>query len=124
LMQAVKASFHDCCRVLLSAKANVNAMDIYYNTPLMLACEQGDAGLVEMLLDFEADVRRTNSGRNTALHSAAQWAHEDCARMLISKNPDLDAQDAQWRTSLMLAAAHAQPADNMIRMLVKAGCDV
>ena len=44
--------------------------------------------------------------------------------MLLSNGADINAQDDHWRTPLILAAAHAQDANAVMRMLIDAGCDV
>ena len=45
-----------CARLLLGRGAKVNARDRHHMTPLLYACQTGQAGLAELLIQSEADV--------------------------------------------------------------------
>ena len=124
LLHAVKAGFLECTEILLSAGANPNTTDAHGNTPLIHACEIGNYGIVKLLTDVGCNVNKSSNIKCTALHHAAKWGFKDCLELLLVKDAHVDGQDAHWRTPVMLAATHAQDANQVMSMLIDAGCDV
>ena len=45
-----------CARLLISKGAKVNARDRHHMTPLLYACQTGQVGLAELLVQSSADV--------------------------------------------------------------------
>ena len=58
--------------LLLAAGANVNTADEYGETPLTLACANGNATLIEKLLKAGADAKAARWNGETALMIAAE----------------------------------------------------
>lgn len=59
-------------KLLLDSQANPNYTDFQRYTPLVIACERGNVDLVEMLIDYGADVNQPATNINlTALHVAS-----------------------------------------------------
>src|SRR6266851_5691533 len=59
-------------RALLGAGAGVNALNRYGVPPLAQACTNGNAAIVKLLLEAEADANATMKGRETVLMLAAR----------------------------------------------------
>ncbi|KAL8510988.1 hypothetical protein ACS0TY_017708 [Phlomoides rotata] len=75
--------------------------------PLHIAARAGDSLLVTLLVnsDFkEGGLGERNEEGNTALHEALKYGHEEVARILINKNPDMTYSTNKKGKSLYLAA--------------------
>ncbi|CAK8677238.1 unnamed protein product [Clavelina lepadiformis] len=86
-------------------KSSERAIDVGY--PLQEASKHGHEAIVQVLLDYGADVnigQDTRSG--TALHLAAKHNHVEVARILLSHGADIIAIDRCLNTPLHLAAEH------------------
>jgi len=83
VLAAVDREFLDSIRMgdsersaaLLAKGANVNALDSFGRTPLMLAAQHGDTSLVGMLLDHGADAFRQTPRGFSAADFAAMGRH-------------------------------------------------
>ena len=91
----------DCCRVLLDAGAEIDARDSAGRTPLMYA---SDNGVMELLLSRGANVRATDSQKQTALHFCAysNWGIR-AAQLLVAAGADKDAANSGFGTPFMTA---------------------
>lgn len=89
--------------------ADVNAMTVEGDTPLIVASRQGNLKAVQALLAAGADVNATNSKQTTALMAASEAGHVDIINALGgSKQLDLEAMDWNMDTALMLAVRNQQ----------------
>jgi len=70
-------------RLLLTARADVNAKNKQGLTPLQLAVQRGRVGAVRVLLARGADVRVEDKRKNTPLHAAAERNHKEIAELLL-----------------------------------------
>ncbi|KAL5516656.1 hypothetical protein EMCRGX_G002046 [Ephydatia muelleri] len=77
-------------------------------SPLMKACENGNAEVVKILVSAGAHVNDQNKHGDTALHLAAQLGREECVRLLLSV-PGIDANlvNHSGQTPLKLASRYA-----------------
>jgi hypothetical protein len=78
---------------LLAAGADVNAVDITFNTALHMASYGGFLGLVELFLARGANPNMSNREQRTPLHNAVALGHVKVAALLIGAGADLDAKD-------------------------------
>lgn len=76
-------------RVQLTAGADVDALDRYGQTALMLAAHGGRLALVELLIEAGADLNATAKYRLSALMLAIIAGHAEVARRLIRAGADL-----------------------------------
>ncbi|KAK8003116.1 hypothetical protein PG989_002835 [Apiospora arundinis] len=115
---------------LLEMGANLNAhfprfgpYDAPPRNALQLACEIGNAGAVEMIMEAGADVNfpAAHDSGTTALQVAAIWGHLRIARRLIDHGADCNAPPAvkNGRTALEGAAEHGRL--DMIALLLMSG---
>nr|CAB3267277.1 transient receptor potential cation channel subfamily A member 1 homolog [Phallusia mammillata] len=86
------AGMHKSAIVLLEADSPVDPKDKRKITPLHLACQEGHTEMVQVLLQWKADVtHRSVDGRN-ALDFAIDSGNASCARVII--------EDEKWREAL------------------------
>ena len=90
-------------------------------TPLMFAALYGDGATVRALIEHGADVKAANDEGATAL----MWAVPDLEKtqLLLAAGADVNAQSADSRTPLLIAAGlrHSAPA---VRLLLDKGASI
>ena len=76
LSMAVEMGYDEACRLLIHAKAVVDAPLEDGKTPLMLACKNGHVSTTQLLLDYDAEERhRENDATPT---ERAEQVHAAC----------------------------------------------
>jgi ankyrin repeat protein len=113
LHEAVSAESHDMVQWLLAQpRVDVNARDDDEETALHVAAAANDPEAVLMLLEGKADVHATDVHGQTAVHRAAtELARPGIAEQLVAAGADVDAEEEQGRTALMLSL-NANTVDN------------
>lgn len=72
-------------------------------TLLHLACETADIGMIELLLQYGANINVPDSRGHTPLHHCILRAKSTCARLLLTRGADPLATTAAGKTPLELA---------------------
>ena len=107
---------------LIREGANVKAANRYGVTPLAIACTNGNAAMIELLLNAGADPNTTLPGGETALMTAARTGKLDAVKVLLAKGANPNAKEAKrGQTALMWAAADGHAA--VVEALIAAGAD-
>ena len=70
-------------KMLIDAKADVNAVDDEGNTALMIACVNNRSLFVRRLIKAKADVNMKDDEGNTALSIAKQFHYKTIENLLI-----------------------------------------
>lgn len=114
----------DITRVLLAAKANVEAKTrLNQMTPLFMAAKNGNAPIVEALLKAGADAKAATNVGTTALMLAAAAGSPEAVQALLKAGADIHGKDVnQGQTALMFAAASGRT--EVIRLLASSGADL
>lgn len=105
-----------------SPDARVSEGEHRDKTVLMLAAQQGDVALVDLLLAAGADVDGANDRGGNALMFAATQGHAAVVERLLAAGPTVNAQADNGWTALMLATAKDEQA--IVQSLAAAGADV
>jgi ankyrin repeat protein len=109
--------------LLIRAGANVNAIDDYAVTPLLLAAQNGSVRVVETLLQAGANPNAALSTGQTPLMTAARTGKPDVVAALITHGADVRAKETtRGQTALMWAAAEKHA--DVARLLIEHGADV
>ncbi|KAL9564350.1 hypothetical protein ACKAV7_011541 [Fusarium commune] len=100
-------------------KANINAQDLWGNTPLHSAVLFNRKSVVEILIERACDVKIANLEGRTPLHMAAALEETDILSLILETDTDIDAWDRAGQTPLyrVIISRNAEAT----QMLVKRG---
>jgi ankyrin repeat protein len=85
----------EMAEILLSHGADVNAKDVFFQTPLHYAATTGNIEVARILVAHRGDVDAKNRFYSSRpLHLAALNGHISIAKLLIENGADVNAQDA------------------------------
>ena len=82
---AVRLNDVPTAELLIRAGANVKAANRYGVSPLSVACTNGNAAMVKLLLEAGADAEYPLPGGETALMSAARTGQHRCGQARCSR---------------------------------------
>jgi len=88
---------------LISAGANVAAMDADMNQPLHLAVRQGNLRVVRILLDSQADPNCCNGEMRTPVHAAVGLGDPRIIKLLVEYRGDLNLEDRNGTAPIQMA---------------------
>jgi ankyrin repeat protein len=89
LVYVFKKGLIEVVKLLLGKNANVNTVDSYGWTALMLACRNGYIEIVQELLTNNADVSITNECGDTAIIVASKHRHVEIVLLLLMSRVDI-----------------------------------
>jgi ankyrin repeat protein len=122
LHRAVEQDDVEIARLLVRSGADARAANRYGATPLYAACLNGNAAMIELLLEGGANPNTRLAGE-TALMTAARTGRVDALNALLAHGAAINASEpGQQQTALMWAAAEDHgPA---VHLLVQHGADL
>uniref|UniRef100_A0A183TH09 ANK_REP_REGION domain-containing protein n=1 Tax=Schistocephalus solidus TaxID=70667 RepID=A0A183TH09_SCHSO len=100
---------------------NCRDIDGRHSTPLHFAAGYNRLGVVELLLQFGADVHAKDKGGLVPLHNACSYGHAKVAELLIQHGANVNVTDL-WRFTPLHEAA-AKGKFDICRLLLKHGAD-
>lgn len=105
-------------------KDNLEKINVLYNgqTHLYKAIEGGDLGVVELLINYGADVNRPNSRISgngaTPLHAAAQVCSVEIVGLLLNKGADKNSLDKSGHKPIHYANMRNEKSDENDRIRI------
>jgi ankyrin repeat protein len=113
----------DMVKMLLGAGANVKAATREGAiTPLFMACTNGNAAVIEALLNAGADAKSVKANGTTPLMTAAASGSVDAVKVLLDRGAEINAKESvHGQTALMFAAALNRA--DAVRLLLARGAD-
>lgn len=116
-------------RILLDARADPNAQHEASNQrPLHIAALDGHVGIVELLLEAGAEKDATGFGGVTSIHLATVAAREDCVRLLLKADVNLEISGtpmaSKGRAQTPLYTAVRLGHDAIAMLLIEAMADI
>jgi ankyrin repeat protein len=122
-MQAVFANDVPEAKRLLAAHANVNVVNAYGVNAMLLAAEDSNTQVIELLLKAGAKANSANLDGETALHLVARSGNVEAAKLLLAHGAKVDPREKFGdQTPLMWAAARRHAP--MVELLASKGADV
>jgi ankyrin repeat protein len=114
----------ELAKLLIAAGADLKAKTrLGDNTPLLLAAKNGNAAMIQPMLDAKADVNYANSNGTTPLMMAATSGNADAVKLLLDRGANVNAKDlTNGQTALMFAAALGRA--DVIQLLVSRGVEL
>eukprot|EP00434_Breviolum_minutum_P023960 symbB.v1.2.021145.t1/scaffold1812.1/size105704/9 len=91
-------------------------------TPLLVACQQGNCEVAELLLQAKADIHSGGCYGKSPLQMAAERDHLEVARLLVEAKADLNSTSRYGRSPLQIACERGHL--KVVRLLILAGVDV
>lgn len=124
------ASFHnnqELAALLLSKKADVNAVNAAGHSALFLACAGRSEEMAAFLLEHQADVKQAGYDQNGM--SALQWAlayeWSDISLKMIRLGADLNTSSSETGRTILLEALFSDSIrPEVIHLLIDSGADV
>jgi ankyrin repeat protein len=113
----------DLAKTLVAVGANVRATTrLGAISPLFMACTNGNAAMIEVLVKAGADVNSAKANGTTALMLAASSGSVEAVETLIKSGAKVDAKESvHGQTALMFAAALNR--DAVVRSLLAHSAD-
>jgi len=103
LHMAAHEGYDNLIDVLVNAKANIEARNIYGWTPLAVAAYEGKLSTVEKLLERHADIQTRNVMGNTPLHLAVSTNNQAMTELLLRHNAKINQKNESGSTPLDFA---------------------
>jgi len=122
LHHAANTCPEDVITLLLDAKVNIDAKDVWGTSALMVAAAYGKTENVRQLLKYGADVGLCCKSKRTALTVAVRTGSEELIQTLLDAGADPMARDAHNHTPLFIAILHNNYA--AVKCMIKAGSDL
>jgi uncharacterized protein len=113
----------EMARILLKAHADVNAKTRLEGlTPLYMACENGSAPMIDLLLSNGANANEADTLGATPLMEASASGSADAVKALLDHGADVNTgESVRNQTALMFAADQGRA--DVIRVLIAHGAD-
>lgn len=125
LILAVKGEKADVVQELINCGADLNQKDKKNYTALMTAVEEEKIDLVQALINGGADLNQKCGKRdNTALMLDVALQKTDIVQALIKSRANVNLQNTDGVTALMMAASSSKPDIDTVQALIKAGANV
>ncbi|KAM6305459.1 CARD- and ANK-domain containing inflammasome adapter protein-like [Aegotheles albertisi] len=122
LFRAVQKNLHGIVAALIDRGTDINTYNEMQYTPLLLACETGNAESAEVLIAKGADFGIKTPASDTALHLAVQAGAASIANLLLCKGVEANLMNQADETPLHVAALHNKGA--LVGLLVNAGAKI
>ena len=87
----------------------------------MLACQNGNSAMVEMLLAAGADANARQRGGETVLMTAARTGNIESVKALVAGGADVNAKERRGQTAVMWAAAEGHA--HVVEFLIQSAAD-
>lgn len=123
LIVAASRGDAEALRLLLEAKAAVDATDSAGQTALMMAATHGSPAAVRLLLERGADARVRTKRNESALGNAGTAGNAEVVRLLLEHGADVNERNIRGYSPLMLAASSDAIPVEVVKLLLAKGAD-
>ncbi|XP_077366536.1 ankyrin repeat and EF-hand domain-containing protein 1 isoform X2 [Festucalex cinctus] len=125
LHMAVASNNQDLTRFLLSLRAHPDVRNKKGHTPVMLATELGNDGIVKMLADHDADMSiQDNEGKGVLFYCIYPTRrHTRCLQTVLEHQADVNNVSSQGTHVFQLMCQQAKDCAPMCHMMLEKGAD-
>jgi ankyrin repeat protein len=109
-------------RLLVDAKADLEARNLEEYTSLSIAADVGNLDCLQVLIESKADVQTAGFTDRTPAHASALTGHHECLDLLIDANANVNVQDMNECTPALFACLEDRVA--CLQLLVDANADL
>ena len=125
LMLAAMNGHTQAVKLLIDMGSDINAqIETNRNTALTLACFQGKADVVSLLLDRKANIEHRAKTGFTPLMEAASGGYENVGRVLIDKGADVNAPPVPVSKETALTIASEKGHFKFVQLLIENGATI
>ena len=121
LTDAVLAEDQDAIKELIQRGFDINKIDGFGSTPLILAVVGGNINLVLFLIENGAKIDKKNDEGDTALHAAIRKCDVEMTRQLLAKGAATNEKGYDGATSLICAIL--SDSQDLVTLLLENGVD-
>ena len=121
-MWAARSREEEAIELLLKYNANIEAVNKYGCTPLILAVMSGKKEAIELLLKHNANIEAVDEYGYTPLILAARNGKEEAIELLLKHNVNIEAVNKDGYTPLILAARNGHK--EVIEVLLKNNANI
>lgn len=108
LIDATISNDYDLAKATLIKGHKPDPVDTYRRTPLIIAAMAGNSDLIELLVEFKANLNSRDDAGAGGFHYAAARGHVDVVEMLVELGAQVNIENRQGMTPLMVAAANGR----------------
>jgi len=109
-------------RVLVGAKADIEAKDQWGSRPLIRASKAGRPDALKALIELGAQVNSQQNDKFSGIQWAAHNNHSACVKILLDNNADTEILSSSDYTALLRASQAGNVAPT--KLLVEAKCNI
>lgn len=109
-------------RYLCESNAEVEAVDKWRQTPMILGAWGGHVEMIKVLCEFGAQVNTCDREGKTPLLVSAFHGHTNTVRILCENGANIDMPDSFSQNALMMACQHDEGME-VVQLLVELGCN-
>lgn len=128
LTLAVHAERYGIAKILLDARADVNAMGRHRRTPVDIAAEFRNSRILSLLLKRGGDPNLRPIGDYyddvPPLHLAAEANSPKCIELLLDYGAEINARDEAWQRTALHVSLDTDPALRAAECLILRGADI
>jgi len=124
MLQNVLPAVPEIVELLLDHGADVNSRIPSGATPLIIAAQEGDVGIIQTLLRRGAEVDAETEDGRTALFQAALNQHPDAVEVLCEAGGNVCHVLGTGKTILQTALMSSSPSYDLVHKLISRGVDV
>lgn len=122
LVNAVIMGYTDIVECLINAGADLNIVDSYGYTSLIIAVKNRDDNMTKFLVNLGADVNYQGPYGETALMKASQTGKIDIVSLLVKAGADINAVNQSGETAFTYSMQFLKT--DIMKLLVELGIDL
>ena len=112
----------DILQAIIEHGADVNITNKAFETPLLLACYEGNVDVVKLLVNAGADPNFADADHDTCLHNAVRnYCGKEALQAIIDHGADVNASNKSGQTALMIACLKRSA--DVLNILLNSGAD-